>query len=81
MPTIHRARGLRFAIYTDDHPPAHVHVIGADGGAKIEIVGDAPVLVAVEGLSNAEVRRAMAEAARLRQTWTQIWIAIHEGRG
>jgi hypothetical protein len=29
---------LRFAIYTDDHEPAHVHVIG-DGNAKINLDG------------------------------------------
>jgi Domain of unknown function (DUF4160) len=30
MPTILRIDGLRIAIYPNDHPPAHVHVIGAD---------------------------------------------------
>ena len=39
MPTIHREHGLRFAIHTDDHEPAHVHVIG-DGEMKIIIAGD-----------------------------------------
>jgi histidinol phosphatase-like PHP family hydrolase len=38
MPTIHREHGLRFAIYTDDHEPAHVHAIG-EGEAKIAIRG------------------------------------------
>jgi hypothetical protein len=81
LPTIHRAHGLRFVIFTDDHEPAHVHAIGADGEAKIALVGDGPALVWARGLSNPDVRRAMAEAARLRGAWIEIWTAIHGGRG
>ncbi|MFT4080587.1 DUF4160 domain-containing protein [Rhodomicrobium lacus] len=33
MPTILRLKGLRVVIYTDDHRPGHVHVIGAEGEA------------------------------------------------
>jgi hypothetical protein len=28
VPTILRIGGLRFVVYPNDHPPAHVHVIG-----------------------------------------------------
>lgn len=28
MVTVHREGGFRIAIYTDDHEPAHVHVLG-----------------------------------------------------
>ena len=38
MIVVHRAGGFRFVIYTSDHEPAHVHVIG-DGHAKINLVG------------------------------------------
>jgi hypothetical protein len=78
MPTIHRAHGLRFIIYLDDHEPAHIHAIGAGGEAKIDIgaPGDAPELVWTRGLSNALVRRAMTvveqEQARFRAAWTAI---------
>lgn len=30
MPTVLRIDGLRVVIYPNDHPPAHVHVVGAD---------------------------------------------------
>jgi hypothetical protein len=33
MPTILRISGLRLTIYPNDHPPPHVHVIGAKGEA------------------------------------------------
>jgi hypothetical protein len=39
MPTIHRAHGLRFVIFTDDHEPSHVHAIGAGGEAKVDLGG------------------------------------------
>lgn len=60
MVTIHRERGLRFAIYTDDHEPAHVHVYG-DGEAKIVIRGadGLPELIYAVGFKTNERRRAM----------------------
>ena len=33
MPTVLRIGGLRVTIYPNDHPPPHVHVIGANGEA------------------------------------------------
>jgi hypothetical protein len=33
MPTILRIAGLRVTIYPNDHPPPHVHVVGAGGEA------------------------------------------------
>ena len=33
MPTVLRLAGLRVVIYPNDHRPAHVHVIGAEGEA------------------------------------------------
>ena len=38
MVMVYRQFGLRFGIYTDDHEPAHVHVIG-DGEMKVVIRG------------------------------------------
>ena len=37
MPTIVRLDGLRVVIYPNDHPPEHVHVIGADCEAIFEL--------------------------------------------
>jgi hypothetical protein len=37
MPTILRFDGLRVTIYPNDHRPAHVHVIGADGEAVFDL--------------------------------------------
>jgi hypothetical protein len=38
MVVVHRAFGLRFVIYTQDHEPTHVHITGA-GQAKDQSAG------------------------------------------
>ena len=79
MPTVHRAHGLRFVIFTDDHEPAHVHAIGQGGEAKIDFGTGArtPSLVWVKGLSNADVRRATAEVRRERDRLLEAGARIH----
>jgi len=37
MPTVGRIDGLRIVIWTNDHRPAHVHVIGPDGEAVFNL--------------------------------------------
>lgn len=68
-------------IFTDDHQPAHVHAIGPDGEARIEL-GDAaraPRLIWIRGaMRRAEVRRALAEVSRERSRLRAAWRRIHE---
>jgi Domain of unknown function (DUF4160) len=79
VPTIHRAHGLRFVIFTDDHRPAHVHPIGGGGEAMIDFgaADGPPRLVWAKGLSTADIIRAMTEVAgeqrRLRAAWSRIY--------
>ncbi len=79
MPTILRFRGLRVVIYSDDHRPPHVHVIGADREAKIALGGESqrPSLVVNEGLSRREVALALVEIDRNRALLMQRWREIH----
>lgn len=67
MVTVHRQFGLRFAIYADDHEPAHVHVIG-DGEMKVVIRGanGLPEMAYKTGFKAKDRRRAM-EVVRERQ--------------
>lgn len=37
MPSVLRVRDYRFIIFFNDHPPAHIHVKHAEGGAKIRL--------------------------------------------
>lgn len=65
-------------IYTSDHEPAHVHVVG-DGHAKINLVGPdgAPELVFSVGIKKSDMRRLLAEVAEHREELLDRWEQIH----
>lgn len=78
MVTVHREAGLRFVIFTDDHEPAHVHVIG-DGKAKINFTGPdgVPELVYNDGLKAGDLRKAMRIVAEQRAMLQARWDDYH----
>lgn len=78
MVVIHRAHGFRFVIYTLDHEPAHVHIIGA-GQAKIDLLGPdgRPQLVSSIGIKRSDLRRLMAEVIEHRDDFLEEWERIH----
>ena len=73
-----RAYGLRIAIYTDDHPPPHVHVLG-DGEAKIRLVGPGgqPVVMQVVGMKKAYVAKALKVVADEQAELLKVWRTVH----
>jgi Domain of unknown function (DUF4160) len=78
VPTIHRAHGLRFAIHTNDHEPAHVHVFG-DGEMKIVIAADGglPWAVWSVGMKRADEHRAMDVVMEKQSEFMARWREIH----
>jgi hypothetical protein len=78
MVTVHRAFGLRFAILTDDHEPAHVHVIG-DGEMKVEIAGEdgLPTMVWSVGFKRSQRRRIMDEVRANQSYLLERWVEMH----
>ena len=78
MVTVFRAHGLRVIIFVDDHQPAHVHVFG-DGHAKINLHGadGAPELVWAEGMTRAEIRRALRIVLEQQTLLLARWEDIH----
>ena len=78
MVVVHRALGYRFVIYTADHLPAHVHVVGA-GQAKINLIGygGEPGLVSSIGIKRSEMRRLMDEVIVHRDRLLADWERIH----
>lgn len=78
MPTVVRVGRLRIAIYWNDHDPAHVHVISADGEAKIKLgeYGRKPSLTVNNGMAQADLAVALrmveAEGSVLRKKWKEI---------
>lgn len=69
---------MRVLIFLQDHEPAHVHVMG-DGHAKINLLGPdgAPELVWADGMTRAEVRRAMRIVAEQQAVLIARWRTIH----
>jgi hypothetical protein len=78
MVTVHRERGLRVVIFTDDHVLAHVHVFG-NGEAKIDLQGPngPPTLLWAVGMTRAEVRQAMQIVTDNKEQLLARWRAIH----
>ncbi|UEM02532.1 DUF4160 domain-containing protein [Skermanella rosea] len=72
--TVHRAFGFRFVMFSNDHSPAHVHVVGHGGEAKITLAE--PFRAKVDwstGISQADLRRIMAEVERKRPLLIEAW--------
>ncbi|MDE8347840.1 MAG: DUF4160 domain-containing protein [Acidocella sp.] len=65
-------------IFVDDHQPAHVHVF-SDGHAKINLSGadGTPELVWAEGMTRAEIRRAMRIVVEQQRLLLARWEDIH----
>lgn len=78
MITVVRAYGLRIAIFTDDHPPPHVHVFG-DGEAKIRLTGGSgrPEVMQVVRMKKADVAKALRAVAEARAELLELWRELH----
>lgn len=80
MNTVLRSGAFKVRIYVDDHLPRHVHVVNADGEAKVNLDGgeDGGVkLYEASGLNRNEVRKAVAIVAENREVLIAKWEAIH----
>ena len=78
MATILRIRGLRVVIYSNDHPPPHVHVIGSGREAKVRLSEhEHPSLMTNEGLTRRQLATALAEIERNRELLLKRWKEIH----
>jgi hypothetical protein len=79
MSTLLRHRNLRIAIYSNDHPPPHVHVIGPDGEARIAIGADhtAPEILDFCGLTSRQVISALHQVAKHQAKLLDAWRRIH----
>jgi hypothetical protein len=79
MVTVLRGYGLRAVIFSNDHPPAHVHVFG-DGEAKIDLLGGdgGPAVIWADNMARSEVRRALQLVHDNRLELLKRWRDIHE---
>lgn len=79
MPTVMRIGRYRLVIFLNDHSPAHVHVVSGEGRAKIDLPGtdQAPMLVEVEAIGKADMRRIMAKVSEQQEYLIARWRELH----
>jgi hypothetical protein len=77
VPTALRIEGLRVVIYPNDHPPAHVHVIGPGWVVVVNLLG--PELREVIGCNEMEARRVLRLVAEYREALLEAWRRWHGG--
>lgn len=74
MVTVLRQDGMRFVIYTADHEPPHAHVVG-EGEARIDIIN--LKVMTQGGMSDRDVRRAVAVIGENRRLFLDTWRKYH----
>jgi len=77
--TILRVGKLRVMIYSNDHPPAHVHIVGPNGSARVRL-GEAdrlPLVLENEGLSRRQLTLALRAVLEHRHQLNEAWKRIH----
>ncbi|WP_236774307.1 DUF4160 domain-containing protein [Agrobacterium tumefaciens] len=74
MVALLRQHGMRFVIYTADHEPPHAHVYG-EGEARIDLVSLG--VLTQGGMSDRDVRRAVAVIEENRMLFVQTWRQYH----
>ena len=70
-----QVEGYRVVIYTQDHPPAHVHVISGGRFAKIAL--DPVLSMDNDGYNSREVRKIERLIIENRQHLLDAWNKIH----
>lgn len=80
MVTIHRAHGLRFMIFVDDHEPPHVHVFGGEMKIVIRGNGGQPEAVETIAMKTSDRRRAMEVVREEQDAFLAQWNEIHGAR-
>ena len=75
MPTVLRLDGLRIVIYPNDHPPAHVHVIGPGWVVVVDLLG--PEVREIIGCNEREARRVLRLVADRQMMLMEAWRRYH----
>lgn len=79
MVTLHRAFGFSFVVFTNDHSPPHIHVLGQGGEAKILLGGPEGVwLDWSRGIGAGDLRRLLKEAEQSQTYFLEEWRRIHD---
>ncbi|MDZ4767595.1 MAG: DUF4160 domain-containing protein [Chloroflexota bacterium] len=75
IPRVHEEKGYKVYIYTNEHPPPHVHVLVGDGVVVITL-DETATLVRASDATQSEIRKArevvLANLGKLLQAWTSL---------
>ncbi len=79
MPTVLRLDGLSVRVYSNDHRPAHVHVIGAGGRAvfNLNCPDGPPALRESLGFRSTDLSRIEDQLIGVLAALCAKWRAIH----
>jgi len=75
VPTVLRLEGLRVVIYPNDHPPAHVHVVGPGWIVVVNLLG--PEVREVIGCNEREAGRVLRLVADHQMALLEAWRRYH----
>ena len=75
MPTVLRAEGFEFRIWTNDHEPPHVHVFKDGTQAKVNLLNSE--VERVWRMNRRDVRRAEQLVTEHRDVLLEAWRGIH----
>jgi hypothetical protein len=75
MPAVLRSGALRVVIYPNDHPPAHVHVLGPGWVVVIDLIE--PEVREVINSNEREVRLVLRLVTEHREELMAAWRRIH----
>ena len=75
MPTVLRIDGMRVVIYPNDHPPAHVHVLGPGWVLVINLIG--PEVREAIGCDEREAARVLRLVSGHREALMDAWRRFH----
>jgi hypothetical protein len=76
VPTVLRVGGLRVVVYPNDHPPAHVHVLGPDWVVVINLIG--PKVRELINCDERQARRALRLIAEHQRELMAAWKRFHD---
>ncbi|NQW10117.1 MAG: DUF4160 domain-containing protein [Alphaproteobacteria bacterium] len=79
MVTAARINGLRVVIYSNDHRPSHVHVMGSGKEAVVNLncPDGPPMLRENYGLSLRELNQILSELTHQLRAFCRKWRQIH----
>lgn len=73
MPEVFNLYGFSFFFYSREHSPIHIHVQGAEGEAKFDLIGEEFVLVEQYNIKANDMKRIKSAIKDNKQRIIEKW--------